>query len=256
MKTWVTKFDEELLEKSRHFLRGADSHPESRAILEKFGFSAEEVKRGHELIEHTEKSFQWEREGKAWNFLSPTVERREAEAKHWYSDTRWRYVRTCVRSAEEKTGFVPGEAAGKSIAWKLTVGLIKGSLEAAKIASPMALMEHRAELKKHLAQAREQKPEGAPPPKDTALVELAGWYERWRLLAQRVFRERGDLMAPYGLSPGKAPPRLRGKLAQIKYGERAASLPILGKPGAGAAVPEPTAAELRGEAEVESPSLH
>ena len=71
---------------------------------------------------------------------------------------------------------------------------------------------------------RGERPEGAPPPKDTTLVELRGWYERWHLLAQRVFRGREDLLAPFGLTSGKAPPRLRGKAAQIKYGERAASL--------------------------------
>lgn len=85
-----------------------------------------------------------------------------------------------------------------------------------------ALLDHRAERRKNLRRAAEEKPADAPPPKDTALVELAGWYERWRLLAQRVFRQRPDLMAPYGLKPGRAPQRLRSRVAQIQYGEGAA----------------------------------
>lgn len=259
MKTWVTSFDVELLEKSRTFLKGSEEHPESRAILERFGYSAEERERGKSLVAATEKSFQWEREGKAWNFLSPTVARREAEARHWYGETRWRHLRDCVKAAEVATGFAgKGAAAQRPLAWKATVGLAKGLGCALGILSPSALRAHRKELGLHLAQAREEKPQGAPPPKDTALVELSGWYEHWRLLAQRVFRERADLMAPYGLTPGKAPPRLRGKLAQLKYGERAASnvVPANGANGSNGKLPEPTAAELRGEAEVEASSLH
>jgi hypothetical protein len=253
MKTWVTTFDAELLEKARTFLKAADDHADSRAILERFGFTVEERERGRALIAATEASFQWEREGKAWNFLSPTVERREAEARHWYGETRWRHLRECVKEAEEATGFTgKGPAAQRPLAWKATVGVAKGLGAALSIWSPSAWRAHRAELGVHLSQARGQKPAGAPPPKDTALVELCGWYERWRLLSHRVFRDRGDLLSPYGLSPGKAPPRLRGKLAQLKYGERAASssLPVLGN-GANGKLPEPTAAELRGEGEVE-----
>ena len=91
-----------------------------------------------------------------------------------------------------------------------------------------AYVTHAASLRRNVERGQGPKPADAPPPKDTALVELAGWYERWRLLAHRVFRERGDLMAPYGLTPGKAPPRLRGKEA-VKYGEKAAGS-LRGKP--------------------------
>jgi hypothetical protein len=87
---------------------------------------------------------------------------------------------------------------------------------------------HRRELARDLVRARGERPVDAPPPKDTVIVELMGWYERWKMLAQRVFRGRPDLMAPYGLVPGKASPRLRNKAAQIKYGEKAAgSLPTM-----------------------------
>jgi hypothetical protein len=87
--------------------------------------------------------------------------------------------------------------------------------------SARAWLAQRRELARDVRRARGEKPEAAPPPKDTALVELAGWYERWRLLAHRVFRERPDLLEPFGLKPGKAPPRLRGAEA-AKYGEKAA----------------------------------
>jgi hypothetical protein len=87
--------------------------------------------------------------------------------------------------------------------------------------SVRAWLAQRADLARNVQRARGPKPSSAPPPKDTALVELAGWYERWRLLAHRVFRERPDLLEPFGLKPGKAPPRLRTAGAE-KYGEKAA----------------------------------
>ena len=201
----ITRFDEELLAKARQFLTAAEAHADSRETLEKYGFSGEERERGKDLIDKTERSFEWERAGKAWNFLSPTPERRAAEARHWYKDARRRHVRSCLRRAEESR----------------SVREVLGHLRRA--VSITAFREHRAELARNLERSRGERPADAPPPKDTTLVELAGWYERWRLLAQRVFRGRPDLMAPYGLTPGKAPPRLRGKLAQIRYGEGAAN---------------------------------
>jgi len=223
MKTWVTSYDEELLEKARRFLRAADENDDSRRVLEKFGFSAEARERGRLLIENTGRSFEWERAGKAWNFLSPTVERRLEEADHWYRDTRRRYLRACLRRAEEESGWV-GDGPASRWSWKrkATWGVLVALRRALDAASAQAWIEQRRELRRNLEAARGEKPAGAPPPKDSALVELAGWYEHWRLLAQRVFRERPDLMAPYGLTPGKAPPRLRGKLAQLKFGEKAA----------------------------------
>jgi len=202
--TKITRFDEELLTRARQFLAAADAHEDSRAVLQQYGFSDEERARGHDLVGKTERSFEWERAGKAWNFLSPTPERRVAEARHWYKDARRRHVRACLRAAEGSSSV--GEA----------LGHVRRAL------SVRAYLGHRADLARDLERARGSRPADAPPPKDTTLVELAGWYERWRLLAQRVFRARADLMAPYGLTPGKAPPRLRGKLAQIRFGERAA----------------------------------
>jgi hypothetical protein len=234
MKTWVTQYDEELLQKSKVFLAAADANPESRAVLTKFGFSDEERERGRQLIADTERSFTWEREGRAWNFLATTPERRIEEARHWYKDTRERYVAECFRRAEEDSGWVGfGSATAWPVSRKLTAGPVIFASNTAKIFSLKKLFEHREELRRNLALAQTDKPKDAPPPKDTALVVLAGWYERWRLLAQRVFRQRPDLMAPYGLTPGKAPPRLRSRVAQLKYGEKAAgSLPVINNPGA------------------------
>jgi hypothetical protein len=224
---FITTYDVELVDKSRRFLDAAEQNPDSRASLEQFGYSREEHDRGVRLVREARRSFEWEAEGKAWNFLSHTPARRLAEARAWYADTRRRYFRACVRKAEATAGWSRGEASGWPVWQKLTLGTVLGLREAVRVASPVAWREHRSELRKDLARAVGDKPADAPPPKDTALVELGGWYERWRLLAQRVFRERGDLMAPFGLTPGKAPPRLRGKEAE-KYGEKAAPrLPIL-----------------------------
>ena len=219
----ITHYDEELLEKARIFLRAADEQPESRAFLEKYGFSGPERERGRTLVRNTERSFEWERAGKAWNFLSPTAERRLEEARHWYADTRRRYLRSCLHAAEEESGWVGYKPSAQwSLGRKATLGLAIGLRHALRAASPGAFFQHRAELRRNLVRARGERPADAPPPKDSSLVELSGWYEHWRLLAQRVFRERPDLMTPYGLVPGKAPPRLRSRSAQEKYGEGAA----------------------------------
>jgi len=207
MTARVTRFDEELLEKARRFLAASEDHTDSRAILEQFGYAEADRVRGRTLISSVAMSLEWERAGIAWNFLSPTPERRRDEALHWYRDTRRRYMRDCFRAAELASH------------WFGDGGALRHCL---RIFSIAAWRGHRAELRRNLERARGEKPADAPPPKDTALVELAGWYERFRLLAQRVFRGRPDLLTPYGLTVGKAPPRLRGKLAQIRYGERAA----------------------------------
>jgi len=223
----ITEFDVELVGKSRLFLEAAEANPESRALLQQFGYSKEEHDRGVRLVAEAARSFEWEKAGTAWIFLSRTPDKRVEEARYWYKDVRLRYMRACFRRAEEAAGWSRGSASSWPLWRKLTVGTARGLFEAARAASPSALREHRAELRVDVERAKGPKPEGAPPPKDTALVELGGWYERWRLLAQRVFRERADLMAPYGLTPGQAPPRLRGKEA-AKYGEKAAPrLPLL-----------------------------
>lgn len=222
MKAQITRFDEELVIKARQFVKAAAENPDSRAVLTKYGYADEEHRRGEMLIRNTERAFEWERDGRAWNFLSSTAERRRVEAMAWYADTRRRYMRDCFRTAEEASGF-SGDRPPSKWAWpkKATVGIAIGLGHALRAMSPSAYREHRAELALNLTRAAGQKPEDAPPPKDTALVELSGWYERWRLLAQRLFRERPDMMTPYGLTPGKAPPRLRSRSAQVKFGEKA-----------------------------------
>ncbi len=225
MKAKITKYDEELVAKSRVFLEAAEKQPESTALLDRYGFSEEERARGHLLIDNAELSFEWERAGKAWNFLSPTPERRVKEAREWYADAVRRYMRSCFREAEAAAGWTgDGVAAGWPAVRKLTLGTLRALPHVARAASPQVMLRLRAELKENLERARGERPEGAPPPKDTTLVELRGWFERWHLLAQRVFRGREDLLSPFGLTSGKAPPRLRGRAAQIKYGERAAVL--------------------------------
>ena len=211
----MNRFEEELLTSARVFLKAAGENAESRAFLEEYGFKAEEQQRGRELVGNVERSFEWERSGKAWNFLSPTVARRP--------DHRRRHMRACLREAEEESGWVGYRpAASWSVARKVTLGLAIALRHALRVASPWAYLADRADLRRNLELARGEKPAGAPPPKDSALVELAGWYEHWRLLTQRIFRERPELMAPFGLTPGKAPPRLRSRSARLKYGEGAA----------------------------------
>jgi hypothetical protein len=219
----VNRFEDELLEKSRVFLKAASENGESHAFLEQYGFTAAEEERGRELVKNVERSFEWEKDGKAWNFLSPTVERRLEEARYWYKDQRRRHLRACFRAAEEQSGWAGyGPASSWSFPRKATLGLAIAVRHALRAASPSAYLEERARLRRNLQRALGEKPAGAPPPKDSALVELAGWYEHWRLLTQRIFRGRPDLMTPYGLTPGKAPPRLRSRSAKEQYGEGAA----------------------------------
>lgn len=219
----ITRFDEELVEKARHYLAGVDAQPQSRALLEQYGMIPAEVERGRTLVENAIRSFEWERTGQAWNFLSPTPERRRAEAVAWYKDARRRHIRECLRRAEELAGWNgDGPATRWSLRRKLTEGTRLAMGEMRRAASIATYRRHRGELARDLERAAGTKPTDAPPPKDTTLVELSGWYERWRLLAQRIFRGRPDLMLPFGLTPGKAPPRLRGKQAKLKYGEQAA----------------------------------
>ena len=210
----VTSFDRLLVAHSRRFLEAAEAHPASLQLLLRYGFSAEEQQRGHRLVRDCDRAFAEEAAGTAWNFLSPTPERRVAEARDWYRDRRRRWRQRCIRTAE----------AG---------GLASAARQLLLAISPAIWQQHRAELAENLRRARGSRPVDAPPPKDTVIVELAGWYERWKLLAQRVFRDRPDLMEPFGLVPGKASPRLRNKEARVRYGEGAAgrtTLPVIVQP--------------------------
>lgn len=223
MRVVITKYDEELVAHSIRFLKAAEANPESRALLEKYGYSAEEHERGKQLVADAARSFEWERSGRAYNFLAPTPERRVEEARAWYAETRRRHVQSCIKHAEEAAGWVGnGAASAWSIRKKLTLGTLAALPHLARAVSLAEWRAHRDELRSDIERAHAPRPADAPPPKDTVLVELGGWYERWRLLAHRVMRGRPDLLAPYGLVAGKAPPRLRGKEARLKYGEGAA----------------------------------
>jgi hypothetical protein len=193
----------ELVALSRRFVAAAEEHAESRAMLERYGYTRLERARGVTLIDQAERAFAWEQQGLSWNFLSATAAERRREAGGWFVTARRRHVQRALRAAEG--GGVVGVA--RSIARAL---------------SPTALAQDLDQLRRDLRRASCDRPADAPPPRDAVLVELQGWYERWRLLAQRLFRGRPDLLSPYGLVPGKAPPRLRGKLAREQYGEGAA----------------------------------
>ena len=222
MRSGVTKYEKELVELAQRFLDAARDNAESCAVLERYGYDRGEHERGLLLVREALRAFRWEHDGKAWNFLSPTPERRILEAREWHRTTRRRHLQTCLRRAEEAAGWIgTGQASNWPIWRKLTLGTLAGVRHALSAVAPRTWVDHRSELRRNVKRARGQRPTGAPPPKDAALVELAGWYERWRLVAHRVFRQRPDLMAPYGLTPGKAPPRLRGKGA-AQYGEKAA----------------------------------
>lgn len=204
----INKYEEELLSACRKFLAGADSELVSLRILEEHGFGHEQRERGRVLIQQAEKAYAAEREGRAWNFLTPTSWQRRKEAIDWFVDGRWRRFRRNFVAAER--ALAAGNLAGLA-------GAFWPSL------SPLELVKDEVTLLRDLWRAGGERPADAPPPKDTVLVELQGWYEHWRLLAQRVFRGRDDLLGPFGLISGKAPPRLRGKLAQIRFGEGAAN---------------------------------
>jgi hypothetical protein len=70
----ITEFDIELVDKSRVFLEAAEANPDSRALLEQFGYSKEEHDRGVRLVREAGRSFEWEKAGTAWNFLTRLVQ--------------------------------------------------------------------------------------------------------------------------------------------------------------------------------------
>lgn len=229
-KTWVTNYDRQLLERAGRFLAGLDESTRAREVLGHLGLSEEALVRGRQLHAATARALDWEERGIAWNFLSPTPERRLVEARHWYRDARRRHVRECLRLAEEESGWIGYRAASR---WPLQKKLLEGTPIAlrhlVRAFSIEAFLAHRAELAENLRRAKGPVPADAPPPKDTALAELSGWFERWRLLAQRAFRETPELLAALGLSAGKAPPRLRTPRARRELAEAAASA-ILARP--------------------------
>ncbi len=220
----ANRFESELVERAELFLEAARSRAESRALLERFGYTPGEHDRGIGLVAEARRALAWSAAGTAWNFLSDTRESREAEAHAWYAEARRRHVQRCVRRAESRWSAPPAPGGPPRVRGAAALAALRDLLHAGSVRVWRA---HRAELERDLVLARGERPARAPLPKDAALVELGGWYERWRLLAQRVFRERPDLLAPYGLTPGRAPPRLRGKEA-ARYGEKAAPrLPLV-----------------------------
>lgn len=184
MKAGVTKYERELVELAERFLDAARDNAESCAILERYGYDRREHERGLLLVRGVLRSFRWEQDGKAWNFLSPTPERRILEAREWHRTTRRRHMQKCFRRAEEAAGWIGAGQASKWPTWrKLTLGTLAGVRHALAAVAPRTWVDHRLELRRNVKRARGPRPTGAPPPKDAALVELAGWYERWSLVA-------------------------------------------------------------------------
>ena len=207
-----THYEQSLVDRADLFLRALASDHESRVILERYGLGATEKERGRALLLDASKALVWTDDGRAWDFLEPTPERRLREARGWYADRRRRHYRACFRRVEgallRRTRFVER--------------LVEATRALVDAASPLARTRDRSALRRDLERASQERPPEAPPPKDTVLVELSGWYERWRLLAQRTLRQRPDLLAHYGLVAGLPPPRLRGREAELVYGEKAA----------------------------------
>jgi hypothetical protein len=212
-----TPYERALVDRAELFVRTLDANAESRAIFERFGLKGDDRERGRRLVEQARMALAWTDGGVAWEFLEPTPERRAREAHAWYRDRRRRHLRACLRRAEA--------ALGPSLGPLERVRELAGALAAA--ASPLVRWRDLDRLRADLARAVRGRPADAPPPKDSVLVELSGWYERWRLLAHRTLRQRPDLLALYGLVPGTPPPRLRGREGELRYGEKAA-----GKAGA------------------------
>ncbi len=202
MTVRITPFDEELVTRARTFLSGLGQSAEIASLLGGQGLDEAARAKGEWLVRETERAFEWERQGKAWNYLSPTPERRAAEARYWHKDALCRHRQGCFRAVEkELRAGTPGSA-------------LRAAKHALRAFSPLFYVEKRRELRRELARTRGDKPADAPLPKDTALVELAGWYERWSLLAIQLLRERTELAALLGLKPGRAAQRLRTKAAR------------------------------------------
>jgi hypothetical protein len=192
MKSPVTQYDLALVAKARTFVQRMTEHEPSFRAMAVRGFDARALERGRTLLSDAERAFTWEGEGRAWNYISQDPERRVREAQYWYADARRRWKQRCFRDAEAalaKGGVSSWGAAAKCLAQAF---------------SPIAGRALRAEFQQELARARGEKPADAPPPKDTVIVELAGWYERWALAARHMFRQSPEELTILGIAPGKA----------------------------------------------------
>jgi hypothetical protein len=213
MKSPVTRFDEKLVADARRFVSGLAAEPALRAELQPFGFDEAALRRGRTLVEEAERAFEWERAGRAWNYISSTPERREREARYWHRDALRRHRQRCFRAAARELGTRRSPGA-----------IVRAARHVLEAYSVRAWLVHRRELGKELARGRGERPADAPLPKDTLLVEISGWYERWSLVARRVLLDRPELLAPLGLAPGRAPRRVRNphdRLAQLSLARRA-----------------------------------
>jgi hypothetical protein len=200
MKSPVTRYDEELLANAQKLVVGLEENGALTQALGAYDLDAKAIERGRFLVDETHRSFEWEREGKAYNYLSATPEGRMKEARYWNKDARRRHRQACFRDAES----VVGE---RGIA-----GILSALGHLARALSPALSRTLRRELATELERAREGKPSDAPLPKDTALVQLSGWYERWSLAALTVLREQPEELSRVGIAAGKAAPRrLRNK---------------------------------------------
>jgi hypothetical protein len=200
MKSPVTRYDEELLANAQRLVVGLEENGALAKALGAYDLDAKALDRGRFLVDETRRSFEWEREGKAYNYLSATPEGRMKEARYWNKDAHRRHRQACFRDAEAVIG--KRGIAGIFSAWS----------HLARALSPALSRALRRELLAEVERAREGKPSDAPLPKDTALVQLSGWYERWSLAALTVLREKPDELARVGIAAGKAAPRrLRNK---------------------------------------------
>lgn len=200
MKSPVTKFDEALLAEAQRLLDAVHAQPHVHAALQSYGFDDAALKRGRFLVRETERAFEWEKAGKAWNYISPTPERRVKEARYWYQDARRRYRQECFRAAEavlrSRSGIGAALAATGQAMRSLSLG---------------AFLRQRRDFKKELLLARGERPSDSPLPKDTILAELSGWYDRWSLAARQALRDSPEVLLSMGLTPGRLPRRVRNK---------------------------------------------
>jgi hypothetical protein len=200
MKSPVTKYDEALLADAQRLLDAMEAQREAYAALQSYGFDDAALQRGRFVVRETERAFEWEKAGKAWNYISPTSERRVREARYWYKDARRRYRQECFRAAEAAMRSRSGIGA-----------VLAATGQAMRSLSLLAFLRQRRDFKKELLLARGERPSDSPLPKDTVLAELSGWYDRWSLAARQALRETPELLLSMGLTPGRLPRRVRNK---------------------------------------------
>jgi hypothetical protein len=189
MRSPVTQYDEELLSNARKLVDALERDKTLSSALGDYDLDAKALERGRFLVDETARALAWEREGRAYNYLSATPEGRVKEARYWNKDARRRHRQRCLRAAE---------ASGSL--WSF-LGHV---LDAFSVRVSRRLSR---ELRREIQRAKEGRPADAPLPKDTALVELSGWYGRWSLAALQSMRDKPEALALLGLVPGKAPPR-------------------------------------------------